>query len=134
MSHQLKGLIKFKEKYKLALPFQENKISDNTFIREFFQDTDSGEFMWHRDFEDRIIESIGSTDWMLQIDNELPSKIEGEIFIPMGAYHRLIKGTGDLKIKLIKKESIINNDIIGKNIVKVIPGKDKIYLNHKFDK
>jgi hypothetical protein len=34
----------------------------------------------------------------------------------------------------IIKESIINNDIIGKNIVKVIPGKDKIYLNHKFDK
>jgi hypothetical protein len=30
-------------------------------------------------------------------------KIEGEVFIPMGVYHRLIKGTGDLKIKLTKK-------------------------------
>ena len=38
------------------------------------------------------------------------------------------------KKQTIIKESIINNDIIGKNIVKVIPGKDKIYLNHKFDK
>ena len=86
----------------MTLPFQETKISDNTFIREFSQDTDSGEFMWHRDFESRIIESIGDTDWGIQLDNQLPIKIEGEVFIPMGVYHRLIKGTGDLKIKLIK--------------------------------
>ena len=84
------------------LPFQENKISDNTFIREFSQITDSGEFMWHRDREDRIIESIETTDWKIQLDNELPKVIEGEVFIPMGVYHRLIKGTGDMKIKLIK--------------------------------
>jgi len=87
------------------LPFQENKLSDNIFIREFHNDTDSGEFMWHRDREDRIIESIGKTDWMIQIDNELPKEIKGEVFIPMGIYHRLIKGTGDLKIKLIKNPS-----------------------------
>ncbi len=84
------------------LPFQENKLNDNTFIREFKQDTDSGEFMWHRDREDRIIESIGETDWMIQIDNELPKQISGEVFIPMGIYHRVIKGTEDLKIKLKK--------------------------------
>ena len=84
------------------LPFQENKISDNTFIRLFSQNTDSGEFMWHRDREDRIIESIEPTDWKIQIDNELPKVIEGEVFIPMGVYHRLIKGTNDLKIKLVK--------------------------------
>jgi len=84
------------------LPFQENKISDNTFIRIFSQNTDSGEFMWHRDREDRIIESIETTDWKIQIDNELPKVIEGEVFIPMGVYHRLIKGTDNLKIKLKK--------------------------------
>jgi hypothetical protein len=84
------------------LPFQEIKLSDNTFIREFKQDTDSGEFMWHRDREDRIIESIGETDWLIQIDNELPKEIKDKVFIPMGVYHRLIKGTGDLKIKLQK--------------------------------
>ena len=86
----------------MELPFKENKISDNTFIREFYQETDCGEFMWHRDREDRIIESIEDTDWKIQIDNELPKIIEGEVFIPMGAYHRLIKGTEDLKIKLKK--------------------------------
>lgn len=84
------------------LPFKETKISESTFIREFTQDTDSGEMVWHRDREDRIIESIDTTDWLIQIDDELPKKIEGEVFIPMGVYHRLIKGTGDLKIKLQK--------------------------------
>jgi len=86
----------------MTLPFQETKLGDNTFIREFVQDTDSGEFMWHRDREDRIIESIEHTDWKIQLDNELPKNIEGEIFIPMGVYHRLIKGTRNLKIKLQK--------------------------------
>ena len=89
----------------MTLPFQETKLSDNTFIREFKQDTNSGEFMWHRDREDRIIESIGKTDWLIQIDNELPKEINKEVFIPMGVYHRLIKGTNDLKIKLIKNPS-----------------------------
>ena len=87
----------------MMLPFQETKIGDNVFVREFSQDTDSGELMWHRDREDRIVEAIEDTDWMIQLDNELPKKIGGEVFIPMGAYHRLIKGTGDLKIRLTKK-------------------------------
>jgi hypothetical protein len=86
----------------MSLPFQETKLEDNVFIREFSQITDSGEFMWHRDREDRIVESIETTDWKIQLDNELPKNIEGEIFIPMGVYHRLIKGTNNLKIKLIK--------------------------------
>lgn len=85
----------------MILPFQETKLSNNEFIRVFSQDTDSGEFMWHRDYENRIVESIGDTDWMIQIDNELPKVID-KVFIPMGVYHRVIKGTGDLKIKLQK--------------------------------
>ena len=86
----------------MNLPFSENELGENQFIREFKQDTESGDFVWHRDREDRVIESIGETDWMIQIDNELPKKIEGKVFIPMGIFHRVIKGTGDLKIKLTK--------------------------------
>ena len=84
------------------LPFKEQIVSDNVFIREFKQDTDSGDYLWHRDREDRIIESIGETDWQVQLDDELPRVIKGEVFIPMGVYHRVIKGTGDLKIRLQK--------------------------------
>lgn len=86
----------------MSLPYKETKISEMTFIREFNQETNSGEFMWHRDRESRIIESIEPTDWKIQLDNELPKTIEGKVFIPMGVYHRLIKGTGDLKINLTK--------------------------------
>ena len=86
----------------MTLPFQETKLGNNVFIREFNHETDSGEFMWHRDREDRIIQSIGETDWLIQIDNELPKVINEKKFIPMGVYHRLIKGSGNLKIMLLK--------------------------------
>lgn len=86
----------------VKLPFNEEKLSDNTFIRTFYQDVDSGDLYWHRDFEDRIIEPLEENDWKFQLDNELPIDIKGEIFIPKGIYHRIIKGSGNLKIKLKK--------------------------------
>ena len=84
----------------MNLPFIETKISQNVYIRNFSSQLDSEELYWHRDLEDRLVESIGETDWMVQLDNQLPIKIEGEIFIPKGVYHRLIKGTNDLQIRL----------------------------------
>lgn len=93
----------------MELPFKEEIVSDNVFIREFSQDTDSGDYRWHRDREDRIIEPIGETDWQIQLDDELPKRIEGQIFIPMGVYHRVIKGNNNLKIKLTKIFQLKNN-------------------------
>lgn len=84
------------------LPFEEIKLEENTVIREFKQDTDSGEFVWHRDREDRIVKAISETDWLVQIDDELPKSLNEEVFIPIGVYHRVIKGTGNLKIKITK--------------------------------
>lgn len=86
----------------MELPFKEQKIEENIYIREFSQDTDSSDFLWHRDREDRIIEPLEETDWLFQLDDELPKKIEDQIFIPKEIFHRIIKGRGDLKIKLIK--------------------------------
>jgi hypothetical protein len=86
----------------LKLPFSENIENINESVRIFKSDTKEELLVWHRDHEDRIIESISETDWMIQLDNELPKVINEKIFIPMGVYHRVIKGSGDLKIKLIK--------------------------------
>ena len=86
----------------MILPFKEEKLNNNIFIREFSQDTDSSELLWHRDKEDRLIEPIEETDWLFQLDDKLPQKIEGHIFIPKEIFNIIIKGTGDLKIKLIK--------------------------------
>ena len=86
----------------MILPFQESQLTDTTYIRTFYENVDSGDLHWHRDHEDRIIESTHLTDWKFQIDNELPQKLEKSIFIPKGVYHRLIKGTGDLILKVDK--------------------------------
>ena len=85
----------------MNFPFKEH-IEEGYHIRTFSEDTDDMELVWHRDKEDRIVESVGDTDWMIQIDNRLPEKIDGKIFIPRETYHRLIKGNGSLKLKLVK--------------------------------
>ena len=86
-------------------PYQETLVSSGktiTVIRKFSEYSNSEEFKWHWDEEDRIIEALEKTDWMIQFDNEIPKLIDGEIFIPKGVYHRVIKGNGDLKISVKK--------------------------------
>ena len=81
-------------------PYSEKK-EEGYIIREFFQDTPSFEFVWHRDKEDRIVEALHETDLKFQLDNEVPKELN-RIFIPKETYHRLIKGTGNLKVKIIE--------------------------------
>lgn len=85
-----------------SLPFKET-IKDNSRIRIFKESTDDSEFKWHQDNEDRLVFALHETDWMVQLDDELPMHLEPnkEIFIPEGVWHRLIKGTGDLKVKVV---------------------------------
>jgi hypothetical protein len=78
-------------------------IEDNScVIREFDENIDPIELMWHRDNEHRIIEAVELTDWLVQFDNELPISLDKPIFIPKHAWHRTIKGTGKLRIKITK--------------------------------
>jgi hypothetical protein len=86
----------------MSLPFSEISLQKNESIRIFKENIDCGDLHWHRDREDRIIESTHPTDWSFQIDNELPNPIDKQIFIPKGVYHRLIKGTGELRLKVTK--------------------------------
>ena len=83
-------------------PYKEYN-TEGYLIREFSYDTDSFEYVWHRDKEDRMVESTHPTDWQFQFDNEIPQRLsENKLFIPKETYHRLIKGTGDLKVKIYK--------------------------------
>ena len=71
--------------------------------RAFNHDVKDEELVWHRDREDRYILPTHSTDWKFQLDNELPQDLsDKKQFIPKGTYHRLIKGTGDLTLKIYK--------------------------------
>jgi len=78
------------------------ELKDGYIIREFSDKTPSMEFVWHRDRNDRLIEPLHKTDWKFQLDNEVPTELN-RIFIKGGTYHRLIKGTGNLTLKI--KES-----------------------------
>lgn len=70
-------------------------------IRTFSKELTQDDLVWHRDREDRIIEPIQETDWKFQYDNNKPESLK-RLFIRKGVYHRLIKGTKDLKLKIIK--------------------------------
>lgn len=83
-------------------PFKETHVEDNLYLREFEESIDVDDLEWHRDREDRIVEIIGKTDWQLQMDNELPKVMTGKLFIPKEIWHRVIKGTGELKVKITK--------------------------------
>lgn len=85
------------------LPFNEEWISNKESIRIFEESLFDEELKWHFDEEDRTIECIGETDWKFQFDNQLPIEFEGPIEIKKGEYHRLIKGSGNLRISIRRK-------------------------------
>jgi len=82
--------------------YNDTNIEQNVVIRCFDQNIDPIELKWHRDDENRLIEAIEHTDWLVQLENELPVSMNNPIFIPKHIWHRTIKGTGSLKIKIIK--------------------------------
>ena len=81
-------------------------ISDQ--VRLFSQEIDESELMWHRDEEDREIISILKTNWKIQLENELPTDLNSSVKIKAGEWHRLIKGNGNLEIKIVK--NILKNE------------------------
>ena len=84
-------------------PYKEEK-QGNIIRRTFSHDVPENELVWHRDREDRIVLPLNENDWMVQFDNELPTKlmVGEEYFIPKNVYHRVIKGSGDLMVEIIE--------------------------------
>ncbi len=83
-------------------PYVETIIDRNIRIRHFDPRYGDHLFKWHWDDEDRWIEATSETDWKFQFDDELPESLEPNkiIMIPKGVYHRLIKGTHILSLKI----------------------------------
>jgi hypothetical protein len=80
-------------------PYFELQTSEYIY-RKFTEDTPEEEFVWHRDENDREVEILEPTNWMFQFDNELPQVLKDKIHIPKEVYHRLIKGTGTLNVRI----------------------------------
>ena len=83
-------------------PYDDEMVNEDVKIRTFDVNVNSDELKWHRDREDRLVEIIDGENWGLQFDNQLPIKlVKGESYIiPEGLYHRVIKGDGELKVKI----------------------------------
>ena len=97
---QLKKIMNSEEN---KFPFKEQE--DGKFvIRTFSKELKNEELVWHRDAEDRIIIPLHESDWEIQLDDELPKKlnINEPILIESEQFHRLIKGNGNLEIKIYK--------------------------------
>jgi quercetin dioxygenase-like cupin family protein len=82
-------------------PYKE-VIESNVIVRTFSKDVESEELVWHRDKNDRVVEVIQSNGWKFQMDNELPKTLKsGDVVeIPKETFHRVIKGEGNLIIKI----------------------------------
>ena len=90
-------------------PYKEDRIG-NIINRVFDSNINKTELIWHRDREDRIVLPLNENNWYLQMDNELPVKlnINEEYHIPKNVYHRVIKGSDELKVQII--ETIFEED------------------------
>ena len=82
-------------------PYQELRTF-NTILRKFTEDIDEHELVWHRDRRDRKVEVLNNTNWMVQLEDEIPQQLKQTIFIPKNTYHRLIKGTQDLDLRILE--------------------------------
>ena len=82
-------------------------LTGNVKVRTFSGNTIDEELVWHRDANDRLVEVVSSSGWQLQLEDELPRVMnEGDKFwIPRDEWHRLIKGNGDLVIKIRESRS-----------------------------
>jgi len=87
-----------------VLPFEEEQISDNVFVRTFSADVDEMDLIWHTDKENRFIKVLEGNGWQFQYDEELPFEMTDGLGFPVmkGQIHRVIKGVGPLKIELHK--------------------------------
>ena len=83
-------------------PYQDTKVSKDTKIRIFDENIDPIELMWHRDLLSRKVTILEGKGWSYQQEDQLPQTLNpgDHIFIPALEYHRIIKGTTDLKIQI----------------------------------
>ena len=71
-------------------------------FRRIFANEESSELEWHRDRKDRTVYIISGFGWELQMDNELPKKLEqGKQYkIEKNIFHRVFSGKDDLLIRI----------------------------------
>ena len=83
-------------------PYTNLEETSEYIVREFSEDVDPRELLWRRDRESRKVVPVGETDWQVQLEDQLPVLLNRPIFIKKLQWHRLLKGTGTLRVKIYK--------------------------------
>lgn len=86
-------------------PYSEYEDNHLVVHRIFKHTVEDLELVWHRDHENRHVTVIEGEGWMFQQENKLPIELHpgDQIYIPKRTYHRIIKGSTDLKIRIQKE-------------------------------
>jgi len=84
-------------------PYSE-EVQNEVILRVFKEDVENDELVWHRDRKDRKVEIIESNNWLFQFEDQLPIEMKkGDVLnIPKESYHRIIKGSNDLIVKIFE--------------------------------
>jgi len=71
-------------------------------VRTFDEEVNADELIWHRDKRSRRISVLSGTGWQLQKEDQLPEVMEmgKTYFIMKMEYHRLIKGSNNLVLRI----------------------------------
>ena len=87
--------------FSMEFPFEQIE-KEGKLVRTFSPDVEEDELKWHQDLKDRKVTVIEGNGWLFQIENELPNKLENakQIFIPKLAWHRVLKGYGNLIVEI----------------------------------
>lgn len=96
---------KFENSFSEEIPYDVIETGADYEVRFFSREINPDLLKWHWDEQNRLVQAISvKTDWKFQFDNEIPFDIQlGEILdIPEGKVHRIIKGTTDLVVKIVK--------------------------------
>lgn len=91
----------------MTKPYKDIETGLDYVIREFDENIDPIELLWHRDDEQRLVEVLEcGQGWKMQMDDQLPTSLEPgvSIFILRHQWHRVIKGEGKLLVKIHKNE------------------------------
>jgi hypothetical protein len=57
-------------------PYIDIEVTDKYIIREFNENIDPIELMWHRDLENRTVEILEGDGWKFQKENKLPVELK----------------------------------------------------------
>ena len=82
--------------------YTDEKLNNKTFVRTFSKDVLNEELVWHRDKNNRIVTVLEGEDWEIQFEDDLPEPliVGKEYVIPSYTFHRIKRGTTDLKLQI----------------------------------